>query len=86
MTYSYNPSGRWTGAHQMTMNGKRDRFGVDDFVACARNAALRRGRAADILRQVQAAVLRWPEFAARAGVPDATARALSAALRTDLLA
>ena len=86
VTYSYNPSGRWTGAHQMTMNGKRDRFAVDDFVACARNAALRRGRAADILRQVQAAVLRWPEFAARAGVPDATARALSAALRTDLLA
>jgi hypothetical protein len=46
---------------------------------------LRRGRAADILRQVQAAVRRWPEFAARAGVPDAATRAIAAVLRTDLL-
>ena len=85
VTYGYNPTGRWTGAHRMTMNGKRDRFAADDFVACARNAALRRGRAADILRQVQAAVRRWPEFAARAGVPDAATRAIAAVLRTDLL-
>ena len=24
--YSYNPSGQWTGQHQMSMNGKRDHF------------------------------------------------------------
>lgn len=86
LTYSYNPTGRWTGAHQMSLNGKRDGFLAGDFAACARNAALRRGRAADILRQVRDAVLRWPEFAAQAGVPAAAARRVAAAHRTDLIA
>ncbi len=84
LTYSYNPTGRWTGAHQMSLNGKRDGFLAGDFAACAENAAMRRGRAADILGQVRDAVLRWPEFAAQAGVPDATARRLAATHRTDL--
>ena len=85
VTYSYNPTGRWTGTHQMTLNGKRDGFEVADFVACARNAAMKRGRAAEILREVQDAVARWRDFAEEAGVPDDTARAIAAAHRTGLL-
>lgn len=86
VTYSYNPAGRWTGAHQMTLNGKRDGFETDDFVACARNASLKRGRATAILRDVQEAVSRWREFAEEAGVPGETTRRIAAAHRTDLLA
>ena len=70
VTYSYNPTGAWTGTHQMTLNGKRDGFTREDFVQCARSALMKRGRAATILEQVQTAVKRWPEFAAAAGVPD----------------
>ena len=84
-TYSYNPGGRWTNAHQMTLNGKRDGFEVSDFVACARNASLKRGRAAAILGEVQEAVSRWPEFAEAAGVPEHSARRIGAVHRTDLL-
>ena len=72
VTYSYNPGGRWTGAHQMSLNGKREGFVADDFDACARTAAMKRGRATAILRQVQDAVSRWPEYAAQAGVPEET--------------
>lgn len=68
VTYSYNPSGRWTSLHQMTLNGKRDDFTRDDFEACAKSALMKRGRAATIIAQVRAAVLRWPEFAAQAGL------------------
>ena len=85
VTYSYNPTGSWTGTHQMTLNGKRDGFEVGDFVACARNAAMKRGRATEILREVQHAVSRWRTFAAEAGVPDRTARAIAATHRTGLL-
>ena len=85
VTYSYNPTGRWTGTHQMTLNGKRDVFEVTDFVACAQNAAMKRGRATDILREVQHAVSRWREFAAEAGVADETARAIAATHRVGLL-
>jgi len=70
VTYSYNPAGTWTGTHQMTLNGKRDGFTREDFALCARSALMKRGRAATILEEVQAAVVRWPEFAAAAGVPD----------------
>ncbi|WP_295449347.1 HipA domain-containing protein [uncultured Thiodictyon sp.] len=68
MTYSYNPAGAWTAAHQMTLNGKRDDFTLDDFNVCAKSALMKRGRAGTILSEVQAAVRRWPAFAAQAGV------------------
>ena len=86
VTYSYNPAGRWTGAHQMTLNGKRDGFETDDFVACARNASLKRGRATAILRDVQEAVSRWRQFAEEAGVPGETTHRIAAAHRMELLA
>ena len=70
VTYSYNPSGTWTATHQMTLNGKRDGFGREDFEACAKAALMKRGRAATIVEEVQAAVRRWPEFAAAARLAD----------------
>ena len=63
VTYSYNPAGAWTATHQMTLNGKRDDFTMRDFEACAKAALMKRGRAATIIEEVQAAVNRWPEFA-----------------------
>jgi serine/threonine-protein kinase HipA len=70
VTYSYNPSGSWTATHQMTLNGKRDGFTRADFEACAKAALMKRGRAATIVGEVQAAVARWPEFAATAKLSD----------------
>ncbi|MBM3867043.1 MAG: HipA domain-containing protein, partial [Verrucomicrobia bacterium] len=70
VTYSYNPSGSWTARHQMTLNGKRDAFRRDDFEVCAKAAAMKRGRAATIIAEVQAAVRRWPEFAVEARLSD----------------
>lgn len=68
LTYSYNPSGTWTSSHQMTMNGRRDGFTMDDFRACAKSAALQRGRAEAIVGEVRGAVAQWEEFAERARV------------------
>lgn len=85
MTYSYNPSGAWTSSHQMSMNGKRDKFEMEDFNACAANASMKRGRAEEIVKQVHDAVLKWEQFANEAGVPDDVARAITRAQRTDIL-
>lgn len=71
VTYSYNPSGSWTASHQMTLNGKRDEFTREDFEACAQAALMKLGRAATIIEEVQAAVRRWPEFAAAGRLSDA---------------
>jgi serine/threonine-protein kinase HipA len=71
VTYCYNPLGAWTASHQMTLNGKRNNFVLDDFRACARSAAMKRGRAKAIIEDVRKAVARWREYADAAGVPAA---------------
>ncbi|WP_414662898.1 type II toxin-antitoxin system HipA family toxin [Horticoccus sp. 23ND18S-11] len=83
--YSYNPSGAWTAAHQMTMNGKRDDFTRDDFDACEKSALMKRGRARAIVTEVQSAVARWPEFAAEAQVPEEWRRQIQAAHRLHIV-
>ena len=70
VTHSYNPSGAWTASHQMTLNGKRDGFSLQDFESCATAAVMKRGRAATIIEEVRGAVKRWPEFAAEANLAD----------------
>ena len=83
MTYSYNPSGSWTGTHQMTLNGKRDGFRRGDFEACAKSALMKRGRAATIVDEVTAAVKRWPEFAAKAKLAEQWLRKIQKQHRLD---
>ena len=81
MTYSFNPSGAWTASHQMTLNGKRENFSMEDFNACARVASMKRGRAAAIVGEVQDVVSRWKDYAEAAGVPDAWREKIQVALR-----
>lgn len=85
MTYSYNPSGAWTSSHQMSMNGKRDKFDIEDFNACAANVSMKRGRAKEIVRQVHDAVARWKDFANEASVQEDVADLISKVQRTDIL-
>jgi serine/threonine-protein kinase HipA len=70
LSYSYNPDGEWTSRHQMTLNGKRDGFELEDFRAGGKSAMMKRGRAEKILDEVRDAVAHWPEFAARAEVSE----------------
>lgn len=81
MVYSYNPEGAWTARHQMSMNGKREQFEREDFRACGRAALLKRGQADAILDEVQQVVGRWPEYAARAALPEHTRDRLQRAFR-----
>ena len=82
--YSFNPEGRWTGQHQMSLNGKRDHFETADFAACAKTASLKRGRAQAILDEVRETVRGWPRFAEQAGVPGPRAKQIAAAHRIEV--
>ncbi len=84
--YSYNPSGEWTATHQMTINGKRDKFTRADFAACAEVGFLKKSRINAITDEVIAAVTRWPEFAAAAKVADETTAAIGRAHRLEISA
>jgi serine/threonine-protein kinase HipA len=84
LTWSFNPEGEWTSRHQMSLNGKRDDFTLLDFRAAAATASMKRGRAESILEEVRVAVLRWPDFAAEAEVPEDRMEFVGSTLRIDL--
>ena len=84
MTYSYNPSGAWTAQHQMSLNGKRDGFTVEDFRACANSALMKRGRAETIVEEVRAAVAQWPDYAGKARVMESWREQIQRNLRLSL--
>ena len=68
VTYSFNPSGDWTSAHQMTLNGKRDEFVMEDFEACGKLAQLKQGQAKAIVAEIQKVVSKWYDYADEVGV------------------
>jgi serine/threonine-protein kinase HipA len=77
VTYAYRPSGPWTGTHQMSMNGKRDGFALEDFRACAQVAGMQRRHADEIVSDVEAVVGRWLSFAAASRVDDTQAERIA---------
>lgn len=81
VTYSFQQRGRWTGRHQMSMNGKRDGFAMEDFIQCGHAANLVRGRAETIVSEVCASVGRWREFAGTAGVAGDRASQIESTFR-----
>jgi serine/threonine-protein kinase HipA len=84
VTYSYNPEGRWTSAHQMTMNGKSDGFTLEDFRASAAVAGLKQGRGETILNDTVAVVAKWKSYAEKARLVEQTAERIQNALRLGL--
>ena len=66
--WSYNPTGKWTDRHQMSINGKRGGFARADLLTIAEQHDLK--DAEDLIERVMAAVADWPRFAKEAGVPD----------------
>jgi serine/threonine-protein kinase HipA len=84
LVYAYNPEGRWTAQHQMSVNGKRDGFTVEDLRRVAEMASMKRGRTEEILARVTEAVRAWPELAASAGIDDDRAERISETHRLSL--
>lgn len=68
--YSHNPAGKWTNQHQMSVNGKRDGFILEDMITLGESISLPRPK--EIINEVLDAVQRWPEFAREAAVKEET--------------
>lgn len=84
MTYQYNRDGAWTASHQMSLNGKRDGFVVEDFLRCADAVSMQRERALTIVEEVASAIADWPAHAGAAKVPEAQIAAIGKTLRLEL--
>ncbi len=70
LTFAYDSSNQWLSAHQMTVNGKNKEISEADLLAAGRTMDISAVRCKKMLDDVRKAVDRWPEFAARAGVPE----------------
>ena len=84
VTFAWEPGNRWLDSHQMTVNGKRDGFTVQDLREVGAVAGMKRGRAETILGEVRDAVARWPDFAGEAKVDEDAAERMGAAHRLHL--
>ena len=68
VTHAHNPKGRWTYQHLMSVNGRFRDIGRADLEAVGDRFLVPRYR--QVIREVVAAVQRWPEFAAQAHLPQ----------------
>jgi serine/threonine-protein kinase HipA len=83
VVWAYNPTGDWTNRHQMSVNGKRDRFARADLLAVADQFGIKNAR--EILAEVGAAVARWGELAKLADVSPALRDSVGKTHRLHLL-
>lgn len=72
LCYSYNPAGVWTKQHQMSINGKRDRFTFEDLQTVAEKMGINKGKR--IIEEVVSSASKWKEFAKEAGVKTTHSR------------
>lgn len=68
VTFAHNPRGEWTNQHLMAVNQKFKDITEADLMAMANRFGV--GTPVQIIERVRAALRRWPEFAAKAGVPS----------------
>ncbi|MCY3599704.1 MAG: type II toxin-antitoxin system HipA family toxin [Gemmatimonadetes bacterium] len=84
VAYAYNPRGRWTGRHQMSMAGKRDGFERVDLLKFAETSGLKIPAASRVIDRVLTAVGNWRHFASEAGVEERDAGRIAKTHRFDL--
>lgn len=68
VTYAYNPSGIWTGSHQMSINGKREDITYKDLAAVANEISYKHYD--ETINQIQHVLKNWPKYAEKAEIPE----------------
>ncbi len=80
VTYSHNPAGKWTNYHQMSVNGKRDNFVLEDLIQVGESISLNKSE--QIINDVLAAVDNWKSYTGNAGVKKGLVAEISLYHRT----
>ena len=84
VAYSYNPSGDWTSQHQMSVNGRRDGFDVDDLITFASVGGIKKTKAKSILEEISTSIADWRMYADKAGMPESDTVRIERAHRREL--
>lgn len=70
LTFSYNPNGKWTQGHQMTINGKRQHITRHDLLTVGKVAGLSTAFMAQAIEQVQDALTQWDALVKEQPLPE----------------
>lgn len=70
VAYSYNPEGDFTKQHQMSINGKRDQFVMDDLMSLALIGGIKPRQAKALVQQVRDSLDSWSDYIGAAGVDE----------------
>ncbi|MDR2622535.1 MAG: type II toxin-antitoxin system HipA family toxin [Dysgonamonadaceae bacterium] len=68
ITFAYNPLGKYTSLHQMTINGKQDGFTKSDFLQVAKSMNIK--KANEIIEEVIESVSQWKRIAKEYDIPS----------------
>jgi len=68
LCFSYKPGNPFIESHQMSCNGKRDDFLIEDLLTSAGAADVKNPK--KIIKEVQQAVARWSELAREVGIDE----------------
>ncbi|MES0490811.1 MAG: type II toxin-antitoxin system HipA family toxin [Leptospirales bacterium] len=66
--FSYKPGNKFIDQHQMSCNGKRDNFLIDDLLKAAKYADVK--RPLDIIKEVEQSISKWTDFAEQAELDE----------------
>lgn len=77
ITYSYNAYGDWTSRHQMSVNGKRDNFVLNDLMVLGAAAGLKPMKSKKVIESVTKAIAQWGSIADACGVNKKMAKQIA---------
>lgn len=82
LCYTYSPSGQWTNKHQMSVNGKRDDFSIQDLVKVGEDQGIHNPKY--IVENIISAVSNWPTYASANDVNPAFKMQIGEHLRINI--
>lgn len=83
IAYSYKPGSPWVNSHQMSLNGKRDNFTIDDLLIVARLISNFTSEAKDIIQHTIDTVKKWPDYALKSDVESNFSQLIYQHMRLD---
>lgn len=85
VTYSYNPNGDWTSQHQMSLNGKRDKFETNDLITFAALGGLKKAKAISMIAEIAESVSGWKQHALTADISKQDITRIAKTHRLDIV-
>lgn len=72
VTYSYDVTNQWLGAHQMTINGKKSDINLTDLLEVGGKMGLKKKKCMDIISKISLVVSNFEKYANEANIRERT--------------